>query len=198
VQVVRLGGAVVAWAALHSWLASTKMKASAVKNLGPEASRAYRLAYNVISVISFAPVAWLLWSMPDRQIYAVPAPWAFAMLGIQGTAVALAAVTLVQTGASQFAGLSQILSHTESNQLSTTGFYGLVRHPLYLFGLIFIWLTPTMSVNQLVVTIVFTAYFFIGAVLEEQRLVQEFGEVYTTYRANTPMIIPRVRRQRKS
>ena len=74
-----------------------------------------------------------------------------------------------------------------------TGFYALVRHPLYLFGLIFLWFSPQMSANQLVFTIVSSAYLFVGALLEEKRLVREYGAEYESYRAVTPMIIPRVR-----
>ena len=67
-----------------------------------------------------------------------------------------------------------------------------MRHPLYLFGLMFLWFSPAMTVNQLVVTIVFTAYLFIGPLLEERRLEQEFGSAYREYRAKTPMMFPRI------
>jgi protein-S-isoprenylcysteine O-methyltransferase Ste14 len=195
VHALLLGGAVVVWAVLHSWLATTRVKHSVAQSVGSEAARAYRLVYNVVSVVSFVPVAWLLWSLPDRPLYEIPTPWAIGMRAIQVAAVVLAAVTLFQTGAFAFAGLSQILGETDNAGLSTTGFYRVVRHPLYLFGLIFIWLAPSMTLNQLVVTIVFSGYFFVGAVLEERRLVQEFGEAYITYRAKTPMILPRLRRR---
>ena len=192
-QIVLLGGAVAAWAALHSWLASNRMKTWAARILGASASWAYRLAYNIGSVISLAPIAWLMWRLPDRQLYSVPPPWGLIMMGIQGLAASLAALTLLRTDAMHFAGLSQILRRPASSRLLQNGTYAVVRHPLYLFGLVFLWLSPRMSVNQMVLTTVWTAYFYIGALLEERRLVQEFGEAYEAYRSRTPMIIPRVR-----
>jgi protein-S-isoprenylcysteine O-methyltransferase Ste14 len=47
-----------------------------------------------------------------------------------------------------------------------------------------------MTLNQLTVNIVLTTYLFIGPILEERRLVQEFGAAYEDYRARTPMMIP--------
>ena len=191
-QITVLVAALVAWAAVHSWLASSTMKAWAQKVLGPELSRGYRLAYNLFSAITLAPIAWLMWKLPDRVLYSIPVPWSFALLGAQAVAIAMAAVTLLQTNTLHFAGLAQILGRAESDSLVTTGFYGVVRHPLYLFGLILLWLSPHMSLNQLVLSIVLTAYLFVGATLEERRLVREFGNAYLEYRKKTPMIFPRL------
>lgn len=55
-----LGVTVAAWAAVHSLLASMRMKAFVRRVVGPEVSRGYRLAYNVFSVLSLAPAAWLM------------------------------------------------------------------------------------------------------------------------------------------
>ncbi len=193
-QVVLLGGAVAGWAVVHSWLASTRMKTYVAASLGTGASRAYRLIYNVFSFISLAPIAWLLWTLPDRQLYAVPTPWGTLMWAIQAGAAGLAVITLLQTDAMHFAGIPQVLGRSASGALVQSGMYGVVRHPLYLFGLILLWCSPRMSANQLTVTIAFTLYLFVGALIEERRLVAEFGEAYTAYRSRTPMIIPRVRR----
>ena len=193
-QLVILGAAVAGWAAFHSWLASNRTKGYAARLLGVAGSRGYRLAYNVISVISLVPIGWLMLRLPDHQLYSIPAPWAFIMWGTQALAASLAAVTLLKTDALHFAGLSQVLGRAASGRLVQTGMYAVVRHPLYLFGLIFLWFSPRMSANQLTLTIVWTAYFFVGALLEERRLVQEFGDAYAAYRSRTPMIIPRLRR----
>jgi protein-S-isoprenylcysteine O-methyltransferase Ste14 len=192
VQAVLLGGVVSIWAVAHSWLATNRMKALAAARLGAGGARAYRLAYNIVSVATLGPIAVWMSGLPDRQVYAVPPQWAFVMVGIQLVAAAVGAVTLLRTNAVQFAGISQVLGRPESNRLETTGLYGLVRHPLYLFGLIILWLSPNMSLNQLTVSVVLSAYLFLGALFEERRLVAEFGKPYEAYRARTPMIIPGV------
>ena len=73
-QLVALGGALVVWAVVHSWLASAGVKAWAQKRFGTAAWRGYRLAYNAFAVISLAPVLWLMWRLPDARLYAIPDP----------------------------------------------------------------------------------------------------------------------------
>lgn len=189
-HVLTLVAAVAGWAAIHSWLASVRVKRQARRSLGRPGERLYRLLYNVFSVVSLMPVLLLWRSMPDHALYAVPAPWSYVLAGGQALSVVLMLLAFLQTGPLAFAGIAQVLGQGTSSQLTITGFYGLVRHPLYLFGLAFLWLTPSMSVNQLAVSATLTGYLFAGAILEEQRLVGEFGAAYEDYRRTVPMIIP--------
>jgi protein-S-isoprenylcysteine O-methyltransferase Ste14 len=53
-----------------------------------------------------------------------------------------------------------------------------------------------MSINQLAVSLALTAYLFIGALFEERRLEQEFGESYRQYRERTPMMFPAFSKRR--
>jgi len=68
--------------------------------------------------------------------------------------------------------------------------YRVVRHPLYTFSLLFIWLSPSVSQNSLTVYIGATLYTLIGAYFEERKLLREFGEAYAIYKNTTPMLIP--------
>ncbi|NOH03709.1 MAG: isoprenylcysteine carboxylmethyltransferase family protein [Chloroflexi bacterium] len=72
----------------------------------------------------------------------------------------------------------------------TRGLYRLVRHPLYTFSLVFIWLTPVMSQNSLALYTGATLYLLIGAYFEERKLLRDFGEAYAEYKRKTPMLIP--------
>jgi protein-S-isoprenylcysteine O-methyltransferase Ste14 len=127
------------------------MKELVSRRLGASSTRAYRLAYNAFSVLSLAPVALLMRATPDRWLYRVEMPWTAILVGGQAVAVILMLAALLQTDTLHFAGLSQLIGPTTSATLVTTGFYGMVRHPLYLFGLLIMWLTPFMSLNQLTV-----------------------------------------------
>ena len=42
----------------------------------------------------------------------------------------------------------------------------------------------------LALRLAFTLYFIIGGMVEEKRLVAEFGDAYRVYRMRTPMLIP--------
>jgi protein-S-isoprenylcysteine O-methyltransferase Ste14 len=72
----------------------------------------------------------------------------------------------------------------------TRGLYTVVRHPLYLFSILFLWLSPSLSVNSLVFNIGVTLYFIIGAYFEERKLLRDFGEAYADYKRKTSFLIP--------
>jgi protein-S-isoprenylcysteine O-methyltransferase Ste14 len=72
----------------------------------------------------------------------------------------------------------------------TGGLYHYVRHPLYTFSLLILWLSPTMTLNSFIVYLALTIYILIGIVFEERKLLREFGEEYANYRSITPMLIP--------
>lgn len=181
--------ALAVWGGMHSMLAAEAVKKKlALRVAGRDF---YRLAYNVFSVVSFAPILWLAAVLPDRLLYEVGQPWRMVMRGGQGLAVALLGVAFMQTGALAFIGVRQVLNPGEKGGLVVRGLYRLVRHPLYTFSLLALWLNPVMSVNNLTLYLGATAYIWIGAQLEERKLLREFGEAYAAYRAVTPMLIPR-------
>ena len=55
-------------------------------------------------------------------------------------------------------------------------------------------LLPTVS--YLACGLIITVYTLIGIVLEEKKLVIEFGETYTTYQKQVPKLIPRLRKSK--
>jgi protein-S-isoprenylcysteine O-methyltransferase Ste14 len=81
----------------------------------------------------------------------------------------------------------------DAGQLVTHGLYRVVRHPLYTFSLLFLWLTPTMSVNSLTLYLGATLYILVGAYFEERKLLRDFGTAYADYKRKTPMLIPGLR-----
>lgn len=172
------------WGVVHSFLASHLAK----DLFGFR--RLYRLLYNVFSVVTFAPILYLLVILEDQSLYRVPAPWSWVMYGGQVLSVLLLLVAVLQTDTLSFIGLRQLFEEEKPGQLVTRGLYKVVRHPLYLFSLIFLWLNPSMSVNSLAFNIGVTLYFMIGAYYEERKLLRDFGEAYADYKHKTPFLIP--------
>ena len=183
--------AVMVWGIIHSVTASLGAKEWARRVLGNSGRRFYRLAYNLFSVISFIPILWLMAVLPDRVLYQIPAPWVYISLTGQITAVVLLVIGVLQTDTLSFVGLRQLFEGKErSSKMITSGLYRWARHPLYTAALLFIWLTPVISENSLVVIISVTIYIFVGAWFEERKLEREFGVAYAEYKAVTPMLIP--------
>jgi protein-S-isoprenylcysteine O-methyltransferase Ste14 len=184
--------AVIAYGLLHSLLASLKTKAQARHWFGPSTDRWFRLAYNLIAILTLLPILLLPILLIDQEIYVIRYPWVILTLILQMLAVIIAIVGLRQTGITSFIGLRQLLlpEDTSPPRLSTSGLYRYVRHPIYTAGLVFIWLIPILSWNLLALNLGLTAYIFIGAYFEERKLLLEFGEPYAEYCLHTPMLIP--------
>jgi protein-S-isoprenylcysteine O-methyltransferase Ste14 len=188
--------AVAVYGAVHSILASHMAKRWAERTWGAGARRFYRLFYVLIAGLALLPLLALAAILPDRLLYAIPIPWVLLTLGLQGLAVwgLLAAVN--QTDAWAFIGLRQVnqaqpltpLPGTPS--LVTQGSYSLVRHPIYSFSFVLLWLLPWMSWNLLALAGGLSLYMLVGIWFEERKLVAEFGPVYAEYRRQTRMLIP--------
>ena len=182
---------VLLWGVVHSVLASIEAKEWARRALGDVVMRYYRFGYNIFSVASFIPILWLMVLLPDRVLYQIPFPWVLLSSVGQVAAVVLLVVGVLQTDTLSFVGLRQLFEGDERpSHLVTRGLYRWVRHPLYTAGLLFIWLTPIMSQNSLVITIAATVYINVGAIFEERKLKREFGAAYVEYKAVTPMLVP--------
>jgi protein-S-isoprenylcysteine O-methyltransferase Ste14 len=155
--------------------------------------RLYRLLYNGFAVISFLPVLYLMITLPDRMLYQVPVPFNLVMRFGQAISIFLLLVAVLQTDLLSFAGLRQIFEQKQTGPLVTSGLYRYVRHPLYTFSLLILWLSPSMTWNTFVVYAALTFYILIGIIFEERKLLREFGEEYASYRSRTPMLVPGIR-----
>jgi protein-S-isoprenylcysteine O-methyltransferase Ste14 len=187
--------AIIAWGFVHSLLATTATKERVRRWFGPGSDRWYRLAYNMFSILTFLPILGLAAQDPGETLYVIPAPWSYLAMAGQLLALAALGIGLLQTGVWSFLGIEQLLVNSEGSeaQMVTGGLYRWVRHPLYTAGLAFIWLTPVMTVNLLVLNLGLTVYLVIGAIYEERKLVREFGGAYKNYQENVPMLIPLVK-----
>jgi len=74
-------------------------------------------------------------------------------------------------------------------RLDSTGILGLVRHPWYTGCILLIW-AGDLDLPRLAANVVFTAYVVVGTLLEEKKLVAEFGEEYRSYQRRVSMLVP--------
>ena len=185
--------AVAGYGALHSLLASRPIKEEVARRFGQSASRLYRLGYNIVGLVTLLPVLALPILLPDHILYVIPLPWVLLTVGVQLASMGLVFLAVRQTDAWEFLGLRQLFGgeRTGPPPLIETGLYRWVRHPAYAAGLLIIWLLPRMSTNFLALDAGLTAYLWIGSLLEERKLVQEFGRAYRAYQRRVPRLLPR-------
>jgi protein-S-isoprenylcysteine O-methyltransferase Ste14 len=97
--------------------------------------------------------------------------------------------------ARQLLGIKQIQEGTlnkaitNSGELDTSGVLGMIRHPWYAAGMLLVW-AGQLDISAIMVNAILTTYLFIGTLLEEKKLVREFGAVYRAYQARVSMYIP--------
>jgi methanethiol S-methyltransferase len=190
---IYLAGASILWGLVHSILASHAMKTVSRRFFGPVSDRLYRFSYNIFAVASIFPILIMLYSFPDLPLYTIPEPWVYLTILVQGAAAFALIAGVMQTGPFEFAGLTQLtgLDRDVPPKLVTDGLYAYVRHPLYTAGLAFIWFSADMTINRLVLWIVFSLYLIVGAYFEERKLLKDFGPLYADYKSQTPMLFPR-------
>lgn len=200
-----LAAYIIFFAFLHSLTAANFFKAGVKRALGEgKYERYYRFFYVLLSGITLLPLIWL-WLIPRKSsglIYAVPFPYAvlFYAVMLSGIGIALAAglqlEPLSHVGIAQLFGAKKEVGKEEKKALITGGAYGISRHPMYLGGMLLLWGNPNMYRADIVLNLLFTAYFAVGALLEEKKLVAEFGEEYENYKKEVPMFVPKLKRQK--
>lgn len=184
------------WCALHSLLINRRVQTLGRTVLG-RFSRAYRLLYILISLLTLLPVLWYQWTLPQRVI--LPSHPALhliqAVLLLYGTLMFYLGARVYDLRT--FLGVTQWRDSMGTNSGSsqsfhTNGILARVRHPWYSGGIAVIWGFGAITDVFLLTRVLLTAYLLIGTLLEEQRLLAELGEPYRLYRRTVPMLIPRL------
>jgi len=154
----------------------------------------HRAVYTIASGLVLTVVV-LLWQ-----------PTGFLLVELQGTGRTLARVVFF-LGIAGFAWSTLTLKHFDAfgisdlkarlkgttpkpQPFSIQGPYRWVRHPFYLFTLLLIWSCPDLTADRLLFNIIWTAWIYIGARLEERDLIADFQEPYQRYQRCVPMLIP--------
>jgi protein-S-isoprenylcysteine O-methyltransferase Ste14 len=170
----------ILFAVVHSLFATARAK----KILHGADRQGYRLFYNTASIAMFG---WVMSAYRHSDVlYFVPGVWSLVMYLLQLVVAVILASCLRQTGVGEFLGFTK---HTSSS-FTGSGWYSIVRHPLYFFSTLFMVLNPVMTSQWLILTIIGTAYFIVGGLIEEKRLTAEFGDAYRLYQQRVPFFIP--------
>lgn len=96
--------------------------------------------------------------------------------------------SMIATGLFRQSGIEHwymtLKGKTVKNQLLKNGPYSFCRHPIYASFLAMIWITPHMNMDHLFLSLSWTAYILIGALLKDKRLMRNKG--YANYMTKVP------------
>ncbi|MFA7403142.1 MAG: NnrU family protein [Pelobacteraceae bacterium] len=177
------------FAMVHSLLALPSVKQRCFGR-SSHLCRCYRLYYNLVSIALFG---WVMTAFRSSAVlYVVPGVWSLVLYLVQVIVIIILFACVRQTGVADFLGISRNTVDLEASRLITDGWYRVVRHPLYLFSILFLLCNPVISVRWLLLTLLSTVYFLGGALLEERRLLLKFGDKYRDYQRAVPFILPRI------
>lgn len=167
------------FAVVHSLCATDRVK----QKLHGADRQWYRLCYNGLSVLMFG---WVMSAGSSTVLYVVPGVMSLVMYALQLVIAIVLIRCFRQTGVREFLGFAK----QTTVPFIDDGCYSIVRHPLYLFSILFMAFNPVMTSRWLMLTILSTVYFVIGGLIEEQRLMAEYGDRYRRYRQRVPFLIP--------
>ena len=192
---LRAAGATAAFALVHSLLASEAAKKRAAKLM---ATPSYRAVYNAQAVATTAGLfLWLRRIGPDRLIYEMQGPAAWAMRAGQAVALLRLAACIRAVGVLNFLGFdtsrtieAQGPARHPGGALIITGPFERHRHPTNFWPVVLLWLQPRMTHAGLGFSIVATVYLYAGSHHQEVRLRRTYGESYERYRAAVPFFVP--------
>ena len=167
-----------AFALHHSLFARARAKRRVESLVSPAYERS---VYVWGSSLLFVAVC-VLWQPVPGALWTAPAGLAPIVLAAELGGGLLSVVSARRLDVLDLAGLRQAAATAVAPPtLIRTGPYGLVRHPVYLGWIIFVWVTPVMTGTRLVFAAVSTLYLAVAVVFEERDLRRLFGSGYTDY-----------------
>jgi protein-S-isoprenylcysteine O-methyltransferase Ste14 len=184
----------IAFCALHSGLINITFTNFIKQKIG-DRYRFFRLFYNIFSIVTLIPV--LIYTASIKQPpffvwsgYLLPVKYALLFVGIFCFVMGARNYNF-----SQFFGFAQIKDGKNHNlinktgKLSSRGILGVVRHPFYAGIFPLIW-SNDLDFTALITNIILSVYMVIGTLLEERKLIAEFGDAYRAYQQKVSMLFP--------
>ncbi len=177
---------------LHSLLASLTVKSWVARGF-PHGMPIYRLGFNILATLALLPMLWLMHRHPGPTLWA----WTGAGFWLANGLALVALIGLIRSAryydTGEFLGLRQWKTAThrieDQESFRISPFHRHVRHPWYALGLVLLW-TRDMNAALFLSAVLMTAYLFVGAHLEEQKLIARYGAAYRRYMTRVPGLIP--------
>jgi methanethiol S-methyltransferase len=211
---LRMAAATLAFAALHSALASRTSKRWSVRAAGERNVRVwYRPLFVTQGLATSAALAAFGLRLPKQSVYRATGPIALALRGVQVFAVVQLLAGIRSVGLRRLVGYDSLQAwraggdvpeapvaqgperDARRGTLTAAGPFRYSRHPLNFWAVPLFWCTPHLTTRRLAFNLLSTAYLALGSAHEESRLRAAYGHDYLRYAASGPaFFVPRMRR----
>lgn len=183
----------IAYCLLHSFLISTSFTNLMTRSL-KNYYAFYRMFFVLFSVVLLIPLISYTNQLDNNVIITYGPP-----LDIIRNALTLGSLLMffwaffLDYDSLSFFGIRQIMSFGKKvnppGELKRDGLLGVVRHPMYFALIVYLW-CQVFTMADIIVNIVLTIYVIMGTIIEEKKLILEFGDAYVKYQKEVPMLTP--------
>ena len=200
-----------AFAFIHSITVAQWFKELCTRSFGETFMRVwYRFLYTMVSGVTAAIAVYFIAQAPDRVLWIAPSWLRWLLHGIQIAGFVFGVQVFHYLDKWEFMGFRQVWRYLAKGEVAgnvegltdrelvTTGVYGIVRHPLYVAGIIIFTFSPNITVNGLAITVLADLYFIFGMFIEERRFLKIFGEQYREYMTKVPRMVPHIFGRRRT
>ncbi|MDZ7899033.1 MAG: isoprenylcysteine carboxylmethyltransferase family protein [Arcicella sp.] len=171
----------------------TVLAMNPVKDIFTSFSKYYRLIYNALAILLILPILNYQFSFPSQLL--LEKSLLNQILGglMMTSGLFLTYKALTSYDLSEFIGTQSLQQSSKPSTFKNDELSSVVRHPLYLGMIVFLWGWFGFSglLSSLVTALTLTIYIRIGIYFEEKKLVEQFGKIYQDYQKKVPMLIPR-------
>jgi protein-S-isoprenylcysteine O-methyltransferase Ste14 len=172
-----------AFALHHSLFARTPLKVWVRRAIPPMLERS---AYTIVASVLFFIVC-AAWQPVPGLLYRIEGPWRWLAMLVQLSGMLLTFFGSKALDVLDLAGVRAVIRARTAAApvhvpLTTSGVFGLVRHPLYFGWALFVCGAPDMTATRAVFALVSTAYVALAIPWEERGLIETFGSAYEDYK----------------
>ncbi len=187
----------VAWTAylaLHSAMISISVT-DRLKRIMGDHYRWYRLIFNAVAIGTLIPLTMLSTRLRDPMFFTWEGCLLYLKWALRALGISLFIAGLRHYSFLQFLGIRQALDGSQHNLMNASGaidesgILGLIRHPFYAGTFVLFW-ARELDATRLIINIIVSVYLVIGTILEERKLVAEFGDAYEAYKRRVSMFFP--------
>ena len=200
-------GRLALFAGWHSLLAAHAAKRRVVgRDMDPDGSAAYRVAYVTASALATGWLGWSLWRLPDRELHRFRGGGRVALAAGQLAGVSGMGAVALHVGPATFSGLASLASIRSGrpgtgptvaqhplpgpdDELRWGGPFRLCRHPNNFFPLLVLACRPTVTAKWSTVALGTAAYMALGSLHEDVRLRAAYGPRFERYRSEVPRLL---------
>ncbi len=183
------------WCLLHSLLITPSVT-NLLKEKLKKSYTYFRIFYNIFATLTFVGVSYYAKTIHDSVLFSPNGYQQIIQLILFVISILLFVMGTKNYDMMQFLGLMQIKQENNgqgigvSGEFKQSGILRYTRHPWYLASFLILWSGYIdLTYTRFIMNAVFTLYLFVGTILEEKKMVDQFGESYRTYQKKVPMFI---------